>query len=102
MIRTLIVAAFVAAATAVGVAPAANADDAMYRVPTQIAPGDYQYTVVGNGMGSWQLCSTAQCDVASGMIDMDTIDGMGATGYMTVTKSTRFVKTNDLLLTPMG
>jgi hypothetical protein len=94
--------AAVGAGASLMLAPVANADDAMYRVGTDIVPGDYRYTVVGNGMGSWELCTTAQCDVATGMIDMDTIDGMGATGYLTVPSSAKFVKTNDLLLSRLS
>ena len=90
------------AGATLALAPLANADDAMYRVGVDISPGDYQYTVVGNGTGSWELCSSAQCDVGAGLIDMDQISGMGATGYMTVPTGTRFVKTNDLLLRPMS
>lgn len=87
------------AAAAIGLAPVAHADDVMYRVGVDIAPGDYTYRVVGNGYGSWQLCATANCD-SNDIIDMDSIDGMGQTGYMTVTPETKFVKLNDLILTP--
>ena len=47
-------------------------------------------------MGSWMLCPDANCDDPT---DMDTVDGMGVTGYMTVPPGTKFVKTNDLILT---
>ena len=84
------------AANAIG-----GADDAMYRVGVDIQPGDYTYTVVGNGMGSYEFCSNATCDIGDGLIDMATVDGMGHTGYMTIPKTAKFVKTNDLVLTPM-
>ena len=93
-----------AAATAIGLAPVAAAQTGdgglMYRVGTDITPGDYVYRVVGNGTGSWELCSDATCDVGAGLIDMDEIDGMGHTGYFTVPASAKFVKTNDLYLAP--
>lgn len=94
--------AAVAAVAAIGLAPAAHADgDQMYRVGVDIQPGDYQYRVVGNGYGSWEVCRDAACDVGQGLIDMDTVDGMGHTGYLTVPASAKFVKTNDLALAPM-
>jgi hypothetical protein len=67
----------------------------MYRVGVEIAPGDYRYTVVGNGYGAWQLCADARCEVGGGLIDMDTVDGMG------VTPDVKYVKLNDLILTPL-
>jgi hypothetical protein len=73
----------------------------MYRVGVDIQPGDYVYRVVGNGMGSRELCSDAACEVGQGLIDMDTVDGMGHTGYLTVpAASAKYVKTNDLVLAP--
>ena len=99
------VLAGVAAAAAIGLAPVAAAGpddgDVMYRVGFDIQPGDYAYRVVGNGMGSWELCSDAACEVGQGLIDMDTVDGMGHTGYLTVSSSAKFVKTNDLVLSLM-
>ena len=96
--------AALAAAAAFALAPVAVAQpgdgDYMYRVGTDIMPGDYVYTVVGNGTGSWEVCSDATCDVGAGLIDMDQIDGMGHTGYFTVPASAKFVKTNDLYLAP--
>ena len=82
-------------------AGAANADDAMYRVSTDIQPGDYSYTVVGNGMGSYRLCSDTSCEVGEGLIEIETVDGMGSTGYLTIGSDVKFVKTNDLILTPL-
>jgi hypothetical protein len=73
----------------------------MYRVGTDIAPGDYTYMVTGNGIGSWELCSNARCEVGGGLIDMDSVDGMGATGYLSITPDVKFVKTNDLIVHPM-
>ena len=87
-----------ALAAAFALAPVAHADgDLMYRVGVDIQPGDYVYRVVGNGMGSWMLCPDANCDDP---IDMDTVDGMGHTGYLTIPASAKYVKINDLLLTP--
>jgi len=98
------VPAALAAAAAFALVPVAAASpgdgDLMYRVGTDIQPGDYMYTVVGNGSGSWETCSDATCDVGQGLIDMDTVDGMGHTGYFTVPASAKFVKTNDLYLQP--
>ena len=39
----------------------ANAADQMLRVGTEIAPGDYSYTVVSSDWGSYYLCATANC-----------------------------------------
>jgi hypothetical protein len=101
-IRFAAISVAVVAAT-IGLAPAAHANgdgDFMYRVGSEIQPGDYMFKVVGNGSGSWELCSDATCDVGGGLIDMDTADGMGHTGYLTVPASAKFLKTNDLYLTP--
>ena len=32
---------------------------------------------------------------------MDSVDGMGATGYLSITPDVKFVKINDLILRPM-
>jgi hypothetical protein len=88
-------------AAAIALAPVAHADDAMYRVGVDIAPDDYRYTVVGNGYDAWQLCADARCEVGGGLIDMDTVDGMGVTGYLSITPDVKYVKLNDLILTPL-
>ena len=44
--------AVLAAITAFALAPVAHADDLMYRVGSDISPGDYTYTVVGGDLGS--------------------------------------------------
>jgi hypothetical protein len=79
----------------------ADTGDVMYAVGSEIQPGTYRYTVTGNDMGAWSLCSDARCYVGKGLIDMDTIDGEGHTGYLTVPPDARYVKTYYLTLTPM-
>ena len=76
------IGATVLGAMALLVAPTAHAGagDQMYAVGTEIQPGTYRYTVTDNDMGSWSLCSDANCDVGAGMIDEDTIMGEGHTG----------------------
>jgi len=44
------------------------------------------------GMGSWSLCSNARCDEGNGLIDMDTIDGQGHTGYLSITPDVKYLK----------
>ena len=85
-----------------GIAATAHADtgDTMYAVGSDIQPGTYRYTVTGNDMGAWSLCRDANCDGA-GLIDMNTIDGEGHTGYLTVPASAKYVKLYYLTLTPM-
>jgi hypothetical protein len=93
--------AAVAAIATVGLAPAAHADgDQMYRVGVDIQPGEYQYKVTSDGIGDWELCSNANCDVGDGLIDMDQIFGAGHTGYFTVTPGTKYVKISDLTIAP--
>ena len=100
-VATLLGGAVLGSLLGAGAAQASGGDgDTMYRIGVEIQPGDYKYTVVGNGMGSWQLCSDAACD-GSGLIDIETIDGMGHTGYLTVPAGAKFLKTNDLVFTPM-
>ena len=84
-------------------APSAHAGDGdqMYAVGTDIQPGAYRYTVTNNDMGQWSLCSDANCDPSTGLIDEDTIMGQGHTGYMTIPASAKYVKTYYLTLTPM-
>jgi len=95
-----VVAGLVAAVAAIAGAPVAHADgDAMYRVGTDIQPGEYQYKVDSFGIGSWMLCSTANCDVDD-IISMDQTFGAGHTGYFTVTPDTKFVKINELIIAP--
>jgi hypothetical protein len=86
------------------VAPTAQADsgDTMYAVGSDIQPGTYRYVVTGNDMGAWSLCSDANCDVGAGLIDMDTVNGEGHTGYMTVPASAKYVKLYYLRLSPMN
>jgi hypothetical protein len=79
----------------------ADAGDVMLQVGSEIAPGTYRYAVTGNDMGAWKLCSDARCDVGAGMIDMDTVDGEGHTGYLTVPSSAKYVKLHYLTLSPM-
>lgn len=69
----------------------------MYRVGTDIAPGDYMYKVVGWEEGAYALCADANCGMP---IHHEIIEGEGATGYMTVTPNTKYVKTTYLTLTP--
>jgi hypothetical protein len=40
------------------------------------------------------------CDVGNGIIDMDMIDGVGHTGYLSVPASAKFVKISNLQLAP--
>jgi hypothetical protein len=87
--------AVLAAITAFALAPVAHADDLMYRVGSDISPGDYTYTVVGGDWGSWKLCPDANCTDPT---DMDVIDGAGHHGYVTVTPGTKFLKTTNLRL----
>src|SRR6185437_12172797 len=101
MIKLLAGPVTLAAAAALLLAPTAQADDYMYRVGTDISPGDYTYKVVGSDWGSWQLCSNAQCSLESGLDDMDMIDGAGHTGYFSVPAGTKFVKISNLQLQPM-
>lgn len=87
---------------ALALAPAVQADDGgdmMYRVGVDIQPGEYKYRVVGNGIGSWELCADANCNNS---LDSDSMEGMGHTGYMTVTSNAKYLKTNDLILAPMS
>ena len=99
MIKTVATAASIAAAIAFAPVAAAQPGDGdlMYRVGTDIMPGDYAYRVVGNGVGSWETCADANCDNS---IDFESVDGIGHTGYFTVPASAKFVKTNDLYLSP--
>jgi hypothetical protein len=103
MNKTVAAAASMAAASALALAlaPVAAAQpgdgDLMYRVGTDIQPGDYTYTVVGNGVGSWETCADANCNNS---IDFEGVDGLGHTGYFTVPAGAKFVKTNDLFLSP--
>jgi hypothetical protein len=76
----------------------ADTGDTMLKVGTDISPGTYRYTVTGHNMGAWKLCSDANCEVGSGMIDMATVDGLGHIGYFTVTPSTKYVKLYYLTL----
>lgn len=80
---------------------AAHADtgDVMLVVGTDIQPGTYRYTVTGNDMGDWELCRDANCEVGEGLINMETIDGEGHTGYMTVPPTAKYVKLYYLTLT---
>ncbi|ASR75848.1 hypothetical protein J4U02_gp001 [Mycobacterium phage Aziz] len=86
------------AAAALICAPAAQADQSMYRIGTDIAPGDYTYTVTNSG-GSWTLCSTANCS-GDAIIDIDVIMGRGAKGYLTVPATAKYLKVTDLALRP--
>jgi hypothetical protein len=101
MIMRIAGLAGIAAAAAVGLAPMAQADDVMYRVSTDIPAGDYTYRVVGADFGAWYTCSDTSCQVGAGCIDMDAISGAGATGYMTIPASAKYVKLTNLALTPM-
>jgi hypothetical protein len=92
-------AMLISVVTGSGVAHA-DTGDVMYRVGSDIQPGTYRYTVTDNDMGAWSLCSDANCEVGAGLIDMDTIDGQGHTGYMTVPASAKYVKLYYLTLTP--
>ncbi|APQ42107.1 hypothetical protein PBI_MRMAGOO_1 [Mycobacterium phage MrMagoo] len=85
------------AAAALICAPVAQADDAMFRVGSDIMPGDYVYTVMNSG-GSWELCSNTSCAPGGGLIDMDVIMGQGAKGYLTIPSSAKYLKTTDLAL----
>jgi hypothetical protein len=102
MNKTFAAAATIAAGSAIGLAlaPAAQADDYMYRVGSDIQPGDYTYRIVGGDWGSWLTCSNATCDVGNGLIDIDVIDGTGHTGYLTIPQTAKFVKVTNLQLTP--
>jgi hypothetical protein len=73
----------------------------MDQVGVDIAAGDYRYTIVGNGYDARQLCADARCEVGGGPIDMDTVDGMGVTGYLSTTPDVKHVTLNDLILTPL-
>ncbi|QSM01046.1 hypothetical protein SEA_NANOSMITE_1 [Mycobacterium phage Nanosmite] len=97
-----VLAVSVAAAAALALAPMAQAEvgDRMYRVGVDIQPGEYMYTVSDYGIGSWELCSTANCDLETGLMDMDQIFGAGATGYLSVTAGARYLKTSELMLQP--
>ena len=79
----------------------ANASDTMYRVGTDIQPGDYTYTVNSSDWGSYKLCATANCSDLDDIIDIEVVDGAGATGYLTITPGTKFVKLTNLALTPL-
>jgi hypothetical protein len=97
------IGATVLGAMALLAAPAAQASDGdqMYAVGTDIQPGTYRYTVTGNDMGDWKLCSDANCEVGAGLIDIEDIHGEGHTGYLTIPASAKYVKTYYLTLTPM-
>jgi hypothetical protein len=82
-----------------GGAARADTGDVMYAVGSEIQPGTYKYTVVGNDMGQWTLCRDANCDISNGVINMDTIDGEGHTGYLTVPPTAKYVKLYYLNLT---
>jgi hypothetical protein len=85
-----------------GTAQADGSGDYMYLVGSEIQPGTYRYTTVpGTNGGSWELCRDTACDVGVGLIDMATIDGGGHTGYLTVPSTARYLKINNLTLTPM-
>jgi hypothetical protein len=86
--------------TAVVLAPAANAGVDMFAIGVDIDAGEYTYRVVGADWGSWKLCSNPSCDFATGLIDMDVIDGEGHTGHLTVPASAKYLKTENLQLTP--
>ena len=93
-------AALLAATAALTFAPTAHATDYMFRIGTDIQPGDYTYRVVGADWGSWELCSNTSCSLDSGLIDMDMIDGAGQTGYLTVPATAKYLKTSYLQLYP--
>jgi hypothetical protein len=100
MIKRVATAVALAAASALALAPAASADGSqMYRVGTEIQPGEYSYTVDSYGIGSWMLCATANCGIPD-IISMDQIFGAGHTGYFTVTPGTKYVKINELIIKP--
>jgi hypothetical protein len=100
---TKTIGAMALGAIALLAAPAAQAGDGdqMYAVGIDIQPGTYRYTVTGNDMGDWKLCSDANCEVGAGLIDIEDIEGEGHTGYMTIPASAKYVKTYYLTLTPM-
>ena len=77
----------------------ANATTAMYAVGTDIQPGHYRYVVTGADWGAWHLCSNTMCRPGNGMINMDMIEGAGATGYLDVTSDVRYVQLINLRLT---
>jgi hypothetical protein len=90
-----------ASAAILAVAPVAHADDAMYRVGTDIMPGDYQYVINDSDWGSYRICATASCNPGGGVIDMSgPIDGYGQVGWLTVPADAKYVKTINLSLTP--
>jgi hypothetical protein len=89
-----------AASTALGLAPTAHAGEQMYRVGPDIAPGDYMYTVVGDGHASWQLCSDPRCEIGESLIDLDRVSGLGNTGHLSITPEVKIVRINDLALAP--
>ena len=101
MIRALIAAAAVATPLFFAAPGHCDAGDVMYLVGTEIQPGTYRYTVTGNDMGDWKLCSDANCEVGAGLIDIEDIRGEGHTGYLTIPASAKYVKTYYLTLTPM-
>jgi hypothetical protein len=102
MIRTLgAIAATGAAAAAILTATPAQADtgDYMYRIGADIPPGDYTYRVVGSDWGSWELCATAGCE-GDDLLNIDVIDGVGHTGYVTVPSTAKYLKVSYLNLQP--
>jgi hypothetical protein len=100
MKQYIIAPAIALAALLFGTATAhADTGDVMLQVGSEIAPGTYRYTVTGNDMGSWSLCRDANCNVGKGLIDMDTVDGEGHTGYLSITPDVKYVKLYYLTLT---
>jgi hypothetical protein len=55
--------------------------------------------VTGNDMGSWSLCCEVTCEVGASLIEMDTVDGEGRTGYLTIKSSAKYVRPSYLTLT---
>ncbi|MBD0862611.1 hypothetical protein IA539_15535 [Gordonia sp. zg691] len=67
----------------------------LYKVGTDIAPGEYSYRAANGKSGYWALCSDANC---SDIIDNDVT---GVTGYLTITPAVAYIKHKGLALKPL-
>lgn len=64
----------------------------LYKVGTDISPGEYSYAAVNGKSGYWALCSDANC---SDIIDNDVT---GVTGYLTIDSTVAYIKHKGLAL----
>ncbi len=76
--------------------------DGMWKVPEQIAPGDYQIAFRDPSVGSayYELCADIACKIGAGMLGNDFV--AAAPDYVSIPVGAQYIRMRNIVLTPMA